>query len=145
MKSKIISGIVSTVLLLSPMVAHADNHVTVDGKMVAGRIFVPIRETGEQLGAKISWNSKTKTASIEKDGNKLVAKVGPYVKIFDGRVYAQLREVNNTFYDNEPVGFDSKSLTAGNSHFYVSVTPLKTSVALKLASEAISKKKNVLS
>ncbi|MGO4106562.1 stalk domain-containing protein [Paenibacillus sp. YAF4_2] len=45
--------------------------------MVAGRVFVPIRETGEQLGAKISWNQKTKTASIEKDGNKLVAKVGP--------------------------------------------------------------------
>lgn len=71
----------------------------------------------------------------------LVAKVGPYVKIFVGRVYAQLRELNNTFYDSEPVGFDSKSLMASNSHFYVSVAPLNTSVALKIASEAISKKK----
>lgn len=60
MKRKLITVIVSTALLLNPMVAQADNDVTVDGKMVAGRVFVPIRETSDQLGSKISWNQKDK-------------------------------------------------------------------------------------
>lgn len=141
MKNKLISGIISTALILSPIAAHANHYVTVDGKMLDNRVYVPIRETGEQLGAKISWNQKTKTAVIQKDGNQLVAKVGPYVKILDGRVYVQLREVNDTFFDHDPIGWSSSHLMASNNHFYVSVAPLETSTALKLVSASISNKK----
>lgn len=105
--------------------------------MLDNRVYVPIRENGEQLGAKISWNQKTKTASIQKDGDQLVAKVGPYVKILDGRVYVQLRQVNDTFFDDDPIGWDPMNLMASNNHFYVSVAPFETSDALKMASESI--------
>lgn len=141
MKNKIISGILLTGLLLSPNTAHAAIIPLDGGKLVDGRVFVPIREAGVKLGANISWNSKTKTASLEKDGNKLIAKVGPFVKIFDGRAYVQLREVSDTFFDNDPIGWDSATLTAGNSNLITSVAPLKTSDAIKITSNAISKKK----
>lgn len=65
MKNRFVSGIVSIALFLSPITAHANNHVTFDGKMLDNRVYLPTRKTGEQL----------------------VARVGPYVKILDGREF----------------------------------------------------------
>ncbi|CAM4462907.1 hypothetical protein FHS16_003100 [Paenibacillus endophyticus] len=141
MRNIIISGILATGLLLSPISAHAAITKLDGGKLIAGRVFVPIRETGVTLGAKINWDSKTKTASLEKDEKKLIAKVGPFVKLIDGRVYVQLREVSSIFFANDPFGWDSATLTAGNSNLMSSVAPLQTSEALKITSNAISKKK----
>ncbi|SDK44484.1 Copper amine oxidase N-terminal domain-containing protein [Paenibacillus sp. ov031] len=87
MKNRFISGIVSIALFLIPITAHANNNVTFDGKMLDNRVYLPTRKTGEQLGAKICWNQKTKTASIQQYGDQLVDKVGPYVKILDGREF----------------------------------------------------------
>ena len=45
-------------------------HVVVNGKQIAdgklenGVTYVPLRAIGEALGAKVSWDNKTKTATV---------------------------------------------------------------------------------
>ncbi|MOA45641.1 hypothetical protein D3C78_1680550 [compost metagenome] len=37
-----------------------------DGLILEGRVYVPLRETAEALGAKANWDNKTKTATVMK-------------------------------------------------------------------------------
>lgn len=37
-----------------------------DGFILEGRVFVPLRETSEALGAKANWDNETKTATVTK-------------------------------------------------------------------------------
>jgi len=92
MKNKIIAGFLSTALLLSPLSAHADEAVHLSGKLVDGRVYMPLRAAGAQIGAITTWNQKTQTATVNKDGKVLEVKLGEFVKMFDNRVYVQFRD-----------------------------------------------------
>ena len=94
--------------------------VNLDGRQLAfevppaiedGRTLVPLRAIFEAMGATVSWNQATQTASAVKDGTTVVLKIGsttPTInkqvktldvpaKIVNGRTLAPLRFVGEAF------------------------------------------------
>ncbi|WP_054024921.1 copper amine oxidase N-terminal domain-containing protein [Bacillus sp. FJAT-28004] len=141
LRNKLIFGLVSTALLLSPIAAHANEPVRLDGKMVDGRVFMPLRAAGDGIGAETTWNQKSQTATVKKDGKILQAKLGQFVKLFNNRVYIQFREFNETFFETDTIGWNPNGLVADSQHIIVDLKPLTKDEALKLVSDSISMKK----
>lgn len=141
LRSKFLIGLVSSALLLSPLTAHANNYISLNGKLVDGRIYMPLRAAGDEMKANVNWDQKTKTATLTKDGITLKAKVGPFVKLFDGRVYVQFREVSDTFYNKEQIIWDKSSLVASSNHFILNLRPLKDDEVQKIMIAAIMNNK----
>lgn len=56
-----------------------------NGKIENGRVFAPLRNIGEKLGAQVTWSNLTKTATLTKNGVKLEVQVGSKDMIVDGR------------------------------------------------------------
>ncbi|MBN3524567.1 stalk domain-containing protein [Paenibacillus apiarius] len=88
---KLLSGIVATSLVFSLILpttqlnAAAAISVYVDGSKLAmdqppvqsrGRVLLPMRAIFESLGARVSYNSRTKTVTGSKDGTTVVLKLG---------------------------------------------------------------------
>lgn len=80
MRNKIIAGFLSTALLLIPLAAHADEAVHLNGKLVDGRVYMPLRAAGAHIEAVTTWNQKTQTAIVNKDGKLLEVKLGNLLK-----------------------------------------------------------------
>lgn len=139
MKNKIIAGVVSTALLLSPMAAHANETVSLKGKLVDGRVFMPLRAAGDGIGAVTNWNQKTQTATVKKDGKVLEVKLGEFVKLFDNRVYIQFREFNETFFEQDHIYWEPSYLIASSDHITVDLSTLDTDQAFKLVEPQFSK------
>ncbi|MCK9860697.1 hypothetical protein CFI03_019230 [Paenibacillus sp. ATY16] len=78
---------------------------------------------------------------MEKDGTVFVAKVGPFVKLFNNRVYVQFREFNETFFEQDTILWENNYLQASSAHFLVQTAPLKNVEALKIAAGAVAGKK----
>ncbi|MFC5471116.1 copper amine oxidase N-terminal domain-containing protein [Cohnella suwonensis] len=142
MRMKILAGLIGAALMLSPTIsAYA---AEVQGKMVDDRIYVPLRYAADQIKAQVSWDNKTKTATMTKDDKQLIAKVGgPFVKVFHGRVYVQFREVNDTFFGVEQVYWYPDSLSAGSDHMRVSLAPLTKDEAMHILYTAIAKANSI--
>lgn len=80
----------SALLCTGAMAAAADNpnlSVRVNGQIVSfpdaqpfvdgnSRTLIPVRFVSEQLGASVSWNGKTSTATIQKNGIKVDVTIG---------------------------------------------------------------------
>ncbi|MBQ6553647.1 MAG: copper amine oxidase N-terminal domain-containing protein, partial [Firmicutes bacterium] len=76
-----------------------------------GRTVVPLRVISETLGAKVDWDSETKTVTAEKDGKTLSLTIGAKVmdnngakltldspaQIVDGRTMVPLRVISESF------------------------------------------------
>ncbi|WP_458123992.1 stalk domain-containing protein [Paenibacillus sp. Z3-2] len=139
MKNKIIAGLLSTALLLNPLAAHADEAVHLNGKLVDGRVFMPLRAAGDQIGAVTTWNQKTKAATVKKDGKVLEVKLGEYVKMFDNRVYVQFREFNETFFEQDHIVWHPTDLVASSEHITVDIGTLDNAQAFKLVKPLFSK------
>lgn len=143
-KFKLLVGLLGTALLVNPLVARADESeisVNLDGKYVDGRVYMPLRAAADGMGAATAWNQNTQTATVEKGGIKFEATVGPFVKVFNNRMYVQFREFNNTFFNQESINWVPDYLQAWSNHFFIQLAPLKEEEAVKLATNAISKKK----
>lgn len=52
--------------LLGKSITYVNDKRIEDGFILEGRVYVPLRAVGEALGAKVSWNNNTKTATITK-------------------------------------------------------------------------------
>ncbi|WP_336775515.1 copper amine oxidase N-terminal domain-containing protein [Paenibacillus sp. MMO-58] len=145
-KMKILAGLTGISLLLNPIATYAEDAgiplTVLDGKLVSGRVFMPLRAAGDAIGAKIGWNQKTQTATVEKDGTVFVAKVGPFVKLFNNRVYVQFREFSETFFEQDTILWENNYLQASSAHFLVQTAPLKNAEALKIAAGAVAGKKD---
>ncbi|GMK37039.1 hypothetical protein PCCS19_00920 [Paenibacillus sp. CCS19] len=139
MKNKIIAGFLSTALLLSPIAAHADEAVHLNGKLVDGRVFMPLRAAGAQIGAVTTWNQKTQTATVKKDGKVLEVKLGEFVKMFDNRVYVQFREFNETFFEQDHIVWHPTDLVSSSEHITVDLGTLDNAQAFKLVEPLFSK------
>lgn len=92
----------------APVVSGAMAVIEINGKKVAegplvdGTVLAPIRAVGEALGAKIGWNQKTKTATI--NGVPVPG------ELIGGSAYAHVRAVAEAA--GARVKWDSKSRTA---------------------------------
>ena len=109
-----------TTLGLPVVAAEPVPRVTIDGQAVTfdvapvidnGRVLVPLRAIFDQMGAKVSWEDATQTATAVKDDITVVAVVGSTaptingvvktidvpVKIVSGRTLAPLRFVCEAF------------------------------------------------
>lgn len=115
------------------MAAHANDQVMLDGKIVDGRAFMPLRAAGDGIGAVTTWNQKTQTATVKKDGKVLEVKLGKFVKLFDNRVYIQFREFNETFFENDKIYWNKDVLIASSEHITVNLQPLTKEEAIKIA------------
>ncbi len=69
----------------------------------------------------------------------------PFVKLFDGRVYVQFREVSDTLYNKELINWDKSSLVASSNHFLLNLAPLKAEEVEKMLTAVIMKNKAVKS
>jgi hypothetical protein len=139
-RNKILVGLVSSALLIAPFTAHASlEKIQVSGKIVEGRTYIPLRLTAAQMKAQINWNSKTQTATVTKDGKKIVATVGKNARMFDGSVHVQLRQINDTFYGSEEISFDKSNMLTTTNHIVVNLAPLTDEQALDLMRIAVIK------
>jgi len=101
-----------TILLITLTLSTAVNAehlitVKVDGKVVNfpdaqpyiynDRTYVPVRFVSTALGADVSWDNLTKTATITKDGNKITLKDGENAYSNNDRLFVPLRFVSETF------------------------------------------------
>ncbi|MBB6023823.1 hypothetical protein HNR77_004925 [Paenibacillus sp. JGP012] len=139
MRNKIIAGFLSTALLLIPLAAHANEAVHLNGKLVDGRVYMPLRAAGAQIGAVTTWNQKTQTAIVNKDGKVLEVKLGEFVKMFDNRVYVQFREFNETFFEQDHIVWHPTDLVASSEHITVDLGTLDNEQAFKLVEPLFSK------
>jgi hypothetical protein len=74
--------------------SHSGILVLVDGVEVTfpdtqpyiknNRTLVPVRFVVEQLGAQVGWNNKNQEVKIEKDGKKIILKIGSKVVTVNG-------------------------------------------------------------
>ncbi len=70
--------------------------------IVNGRMLVPIRAVCEKIGATVSWNENTKTASVTKDNLTLSLTIGdPIMKVSDGTF---------TYLDAPPLIYGGRTL-----------------------------------
>ncbi|OAB40914.1 hypothetical protein PMSD_00785 [Paenibacillus macquariensis subsp. defensor] len=102
---------------------------------------MPLRAARDGMKANVTWDQKTKTATLTKDGITLKAKVGQFVKLFDGRVYVQFREVSDTLYNKELIIWDKSGLIASSDHFILNLRPLKDDEVQKIMTAAIMNNK----
>lgn len=119
MNNKIIALMTATLLTFSaattlaqpvkanPAAEEGAIFLNVQGKIVDGRTFVPIREIGTIVGADVSWNQKEKTVTISKSGLEVIVKANSNfvtvnnvqipleipIKIFDGKSFIQAKAV----------------------------------------------------
>lgn len=135
-KISVVCGVLLTaVLVFIPLTAEAAN-VQIDNQIVqytlesgepfidqANRTQVPFRQTMEQFGCSVDWDSVTRTAIAEKDGIVVKVPIGAaYIYkndqkiandtaalIKDGRTYLPIRAVFEAFDAN--VGWDAASQT----------------------------------
>lgn len=52
------------------------------------RTLVPVRFVSEQLGAQVSWDEKSKQVTIEKDGKKIILRIGSKEVLINGNKVA---------------------------------------------------------
>ena len=133
MNTKRLLLITLVLMLLIPGVALAAPTVILDGEQLIftdaqpiledGRTLVPLRSIFESMGATVSWDQDTKTAtavkgnttvilpigSTEPTANGQVKKLDVPAKIINGRTMAPLRFVGEAF--GGTVGWDQASQT----------------------------------
>ncbi len=123
--------IVSMLLVLVFFVSAGAANVTIDGnefrgaKLIGSVTYVPIRRFCESLSdCEVSWDSKTKTATVSFLGREAIAKIGnEYVesdgryifsgnqnRIIDGSTYVPLRSIAKTL--GAGVSWNSKERVA---------------------------------
>ncbi|CAM3910695.1 stalk domain-containing protein [Cohnella lubricantis] len=144
-KYKLLAGLLGTAVLVSPLAAHAEDeaapqYTVLDGKYLDDRVYMPLRAAADGIGAVTTWNQKTKTATVELNGKRFEATVGPYVKLFDNRIYVQFRQFDSTFFDPNHIIWQREHLQASSDRFIIQVAPLKDAEAVKFATNAIAKK-----
>jgi len=64
---------------------HDREHEILNGKILNGRTYGPIRAIGEELEAKVNWDNKTKTVTIIKDYKTITLKTGLKTLTVNGR------------------------------------------------------------
>ncbi|MCT1402850.1 copper amine oxidase N-terminal domain-containing protein [Paenibacillus sp. p3-SID867] len=151
-------SLLSGALMIGPKSTYAaiddyDAYGGVNGLLSEGRLYAPLRSMAmnyqfrydEQLDTyfdvKITWNQKTKTASLTKGGKTFNATVGNGVLLKNGSVYVQFKALSNFFYPNDYIKWDKSTLTGNSEHITVYARPLTDNQALTLATNAMSKKK----
>lgn len=50
-----------------------------------GRSYVPIRYLGDAIGAQVSWNASTRTATLTKNGKSIALAIGDYTALANGK------------------------------------------------------------
>jgi hypothetical protein len=65
--------------------------IRVDGRTFNGKLYLPLRQVGNQFGAYIEWNNTTKTATM----NKVDFKIGTNARLINVRTYAQVDGIFN--------------------------------------------------
>lgn len=97
MNKKQLLAVSMTTLVFMNYSAYADGEISViiDGnpivfdtppKIIADRTMVPMRAVFESLGASVSWNDNTKTASADKDGINIRITIGDYHIVKNGEI-----------------------------------------------------------
>lgn len=142
MKKTVLVSLIGAALMVGPVSSYAANEaVGLNGILSEGRLYAPLRATGEYFGAKINWNQKSKTASLTQDGKTFNATVGDGVLLEDGTVYVQFKALSNFFYPNDHISWNKSTMTGTSEHMTVVARPLTDQQALKITSNAISTKK----
>ncbi|MGN7413177.1 stalk domain-containing protein [Paenibacillus sp. SAF-068] len=151
-------SLLSGALIIDPMSSYAanddyDGNDGVNGLLSEGRLYAPLRSVAtnyqfrydEQLDkyfdVKVTWNQKTKTASLTKGGKTFNAHVGNGVLLQNGSVYVQFKALNNFFYPNDSLQWDKSTLTGNSEHLTVYARPLTDHQSLTFATNSMSKKK----
>ncbi|MCM3172289.1 MULTISPECIES: stalk domain-containing protein [unclassified Paenibacillus] len=151
-------SLLSGALMFSPMSSYAaddqyDEYDGVNGLLYEGRLYAPLRSIStnylfiydekldKYFDVNISWDQKTKTASLTKDGKTFNATVGNGVLLRNGSVYVQFKALSNFFYPKDTIKWDKSSLTGNSEHLKVYARPLADNQALTLATNAMAKKK----
>lgn len=122
MKKKLGFLVLGIVMAATPLQAKTNVMVTVDNRIMTfpdaqpfmdsnNRTLVPIRFISEELGAKVNWDEKTKTVSIEQDEKNIEMKLGSSQIKLDGQTKqmdtAPISKQNRTFV---PLRFVSEGL-----------------------------------
>ncbi|MGL5381767.1 copper amine oxidase N-terminal domain-containing protein [Clostridium sp.] len=125
MKKKLGLLALSLMMVAIPVQAKENIMVTIDNQIVKfpdaqpfmdknDRTLVPIRFVSEELGAKVDWDEKTKTVSINQDGKAIEMQLGSKQIKVDGTVKQMdttpINKQNRTFV---PLRFVSEGLGVG--------------------------------
>lgn len=141
MKKTVLVGLMSAALMVGPLSSYAANDdvatISLKGILSEGRLYAPLRTTGENLGAKLSWNRETKTASLTKDGKTFTATVGNGALLISGKVHVQFKALNNFFYPNDHIEWNKSTMTGTSEHIEVRAYPLTDEQAIKFATNAL--------
>ncbi|GLX71287.1 copper amine oxidase N-terminal domain-containing protein [Paenibacillus glycanilyticus] len=141
MKKTVLVGLMSAALMVGPVSSYAANDdvatLSLKGILSEGRLYAPLRVTGEKLGAKISWNQKTNTASLNKDGQTFTAIVGNGALLISGKVYVQFKALNNFFYPDDYIKWNKSTMIGSSEHIEVQAYPLTDEQAIKFATKAL--------
>ncbi|WP_342532485.1 copper amine oxidase N-terminal domain-containing protein [Lysinibacillus sp. FSL K6-0057] len=81
----------------STVYASENDNQIYNGKVVNGRLYVPIRAVGEKIKAQVSWDATTKTATLIK--GKKVIKMTLGSKIL--KVNNEQRQMDAFFYQSD--------------------------------------------
>ncbi|MBD3922709.1 copper amine oxidase N-terminal domain-containing protein [Paenibacillus sp. PR3] len=141
MKRTVLVGLISAALMVGPVSSYAANDdvatISLKGILSEGRLYAPLRITGEKLGAVVSWNQETNTASLTKDGKTFTATVGNGALLISGKVHVQFKALSNFFYPNDYIKWNKSTMTGTSEHIEVRAYPLTDEQAIKFATKAL--------
>ncbi|HWP98097.1 MAG TPA: copper amine oxidase N-terminal domain-containing protein [Syntrophomonadaceae bacterium] len=134
----LILAVMMLTLICVPAQAEETPTVFLDGQVLSfdvppmiidGRTMVPLRGIFEAMGAKVSWDADTNTATGEKDGIKVIVPVGSIfptingvaktldvpAQIVNGRTLAPLRFVGEAFGGSVSWNADTQTVNISSS------------------------------
>ena len=112
-------------------VKHYDLHLTIDGKKVnftdelghpmlikeTQRTIVPIRIISENMGYKVGWDQKTKTATISDNKTKIEVKIGENTALVNGKRVHMDKDNDGAIHHTQAMLIPAKG--EGNDRTYV--------------------------
>lgn len=112
-------------------VKHYDLHLTIDGKKVnftdelghpmlikeTQRTIVPVRIISENMGYKVGWDQKTKTATISDNKTKIEVKIGENTALVNGKRVHMDKDNDGTIHNTQAMLIPAKG--KGNDRTYV--------------------------
>ena len=108
-----------------------DLHLTIDGKKVnftdelghpmlikeTQRTIVPVRIISENMGYKVGWDQKTKTATISDNKTKIEVKIGENTALVNGKRVHMDKDNDGTIHNTQAMLIPAKG--KGNDRTYV--------------------------
>jgi len=92
-----IAALLTQVTILPANTAFANNKpIEIEGKLVNGRVLIPLRAFSENMGSKVQWDNKEKMAYIQKENKVISLELNGMIISIDGLPNGYLLDVPMT-------------------------------------------------